>query len=314
MQKGKKSPQARTISVLLFEDFSNHCLANGVEPFRAANIIAGRALYSWRYFSIPGGRVSSSSGLPVETEEWKVARPGGDCLFIMPSYGYRGFATPETGRILRAAAGRFRLMAGFDTGAWLLASAGLLNGRRATIHWDEITAFAETFPDTGVVEDRFVLEEDMGTCGGASTSLDLALELIRREQGAMFALEVAANFMYGDKPDPPDGNRRYSSDALVRSAAALMRRNMEAPLPVADLAQQLGQDRKTLERRIKASTGRSPASVCRTIRLREARRLVQQTTLGIAEIAQRCGYQDASAMTRAYRLEFGVPPRDHRAS
>ena len=161
---------ARQLAVLLFPSFSNHCLANTIEPFRAANNIARRTLYEWRHFTIDGGSVTSSSGLPVETESLSRIMPGGDLLFVMPSYGFLDHATARMSRSLRAARGRFPVLVGMDTGAWLLAAAGLLDGRRATIHWDEARGFAEAFPEVEVVEDRFVLEADLATCGGASTA------------------------------------------------------------------------------------------------------------------------------------------------
>lgn len=302
----------RQIAVLLFPSFSNHCLANTVEPFRAANSIARRQLYAWRFFSQDGGTVASSSGLPVATESLSQAQPRGDVLFVMPSYGYPGHATARMSRSLRAARKRFPVLVGTDTGAWLLAAAGLLDGRRATIHWDEVHAFAERFPDVNAVENRFVLEDDLATCGGASTAIELTLELIKRHHSPMFSLEVAALFMHGDRLDQTDPLQRLTSDALVRSATALMRRALETPLPIPELARRLKVDQRLLEERFRTEMHMTPLSVYKAIRLREARRLVELTRLGIAEISERCGYRNASAMTRAYRQEFGVTPRGHR--
>ena len=312
MPISQKSNSVRKICVLLFESFSNHCLANAIEPFRAANTIARKQLYSWQHVSLAGGTVTSSSGLPVATSAWSEAKPGGDYLFIMPSYGFEAFAGPSTVRALKAARQRFGTLVGMDTGAWLLASAGLLEGRKATIHWDELTGFAERFPDVDAVEDRFVLDGNICTCGGASTTFELALELIKRHHSPMFALEVAALFMYGDKLDMHDPHKRLSADALVRSATALMRRTIEAPMPIEDLARQLKVDQRTLEHRFQREMSMTPLGVYKAIRLREARRLVELTMLGIAEIAERCGYRNASAMTRAYRQEFSQSPREHR--
>ena len=123
MPISQKSNSVRKICVLLFESFSNHCLANAIEPFRAANTIARKQLYSWQHVSLSGGTVTSSSGLPVATSAWSEAKPGGDYLFIMPSYGFEAFAGPSTVRALKAARQRFGTLVGMDTGAWLLASS-----------------------------------------------------------------------------------------------------------------------------------------------------------------------------------------------
>ncbi|WP_434050843.1 MAG: helix-turn-helix domain-containing protein [Roseibium sp.] len=236
----------------------------------------------------------------------------GDYFFVMPSYGYGELSNPKTSQLLRAARRRYGMMVGMDTGAWLLAKAGLLDGCRATIHWDEFTSFMEAFPDVRAVEDRFVIEDGFATCGGASTTFELTLELIRREHSPMFALEIAALFMHGDKLDMQDPLQRWSSDALVRSATALMRRNLEQPLTIPELARQLRSDQRSLEKRFQQEMQSTPLSVYRGIRLREARRQVELTRLSIAEISERCGYRNTSAMIRAFRQEFGHPPGHYR--
>jgi len=301
----------RSISVLLFDDFSNYCLANAVEPFRAANNIARKPLYSWHFLSIAGGTVTSSSGLSVETQEWSKSTPSGDYLFVMPSYGFERF-TSQSRPLLRAARKRFEVIVGFDTGAWLLAAAGLLRNRTATIHWDELTRFAETFPDTNTTEDRFVTEDDLATCGGAATAIELSLKLIETTHSPMFALEVAALFMYGDKPERDAPYHRATTDELVRRAAALMRRNIEIPLTIPIVAERLHVDQRSLEEAFTRFLNVPPRKIYKSIRLHEARRMIELSTLKIAEIATRCGYQNASALTRAYKDEFGAPPRTHR--
>ncbi|WP_421984151.1 GlxA family transcriptional regulator [Roseibium sp.] len=312
MQNSNKLSRSRSIHVLLFDNFSNHCLANAIEPFRAANTIARQKLYVWEHFSLPGGKVTSSSGLPVETRPLAGADQRGDYLFIMPSYGYGELSNPKTSQLLRAAHRRYATVAGMDTGAWLLAKAGLLDGRKATIHWDEYTSFMEAFPDVMAVEDRFVIDGGLATCGGASTTFELTLELIRREHSPMFALEIAALFMHGDKLDMRDPLQRWSADAIVRSATALMRRNLEQPLTIPELARQLRSDQRSLEKRFREEMQTTPLSVYRGIRLREARRQVELTRLSIAEISERCGYRNTSAMIRAFRQEFGHPPGHYR--
>ncbi|ASP33829.1 GlxA family transcriptional regulator [Labrenzia sp. VG12] len=312
MQVSEKSSASRKICVFLFDKFSVYCLANAVEPFRAANTIARRQLYVWEHVSLDGGTVTSSSGLPVDTRSWAEAMPTGDFLFVMPSYDYTQYAGARMQRVLRAARGRFTTLVGMDTGAWLMASAGLLDGRQATIHWDELSLFAETFPEVDVVEDRVVAGRDTCTCGGASTTFELTLELIKQQHGALFALEVSANFMHGDAFERQDPRLRLTADSLVRSAAALMRRTLETPLTIAELAARLNIDQRSLEDHFRQEVGMTPLGVYKAIRLREARRLVELTRLSIAEISERCGYRNSSAMTRAYRLEFGQPPRAHR--
>ena len=117
----------QVVNVLLFEAFSNHCLANAIEPLRAANTLSRQTLYDWRYHTMDGEPVASSSGLSISPDgQLKDAR--GDILLVMPSYDFRKHATWHATRGLNAASKRHAQVAGLDTGSWLLAEAGLLNG------------------------------------------------------------------------------------------------------------------------------------------------------------------------------------------
>jgi AraC family transcriptional regulator, carnitine catabolism transcriptional activator len=312
MQVSHSSAPCRTIGVLLFDRFSNHCLANAIEPLRAANTFAGRTLYRWSFLSLDGAQVTSSSGLPVQPDTTLARHPGGDYLFLMPSYGFRDHARPATSRALRSAARRFGALVGMDTGAWLLAAAGLLAGRRATIHWDELTAMAERFPDVEVTDIRFVRDGDRITCGGVTTAFDLVLAMIEAHHGPMLRLEVAALFQPGDRAGEGERVRPPTRRRAVDAAVAAMRRNIETPLPMRAIAEGAGVTQRALEAAFRETLDRTPQAVYRGLRLREARRLLGGTTMSVSEIAARCGYENASAMTRAFRAEFGARPRDVR--
>jgi transcriptional regulator GlxA family with amidase domain len=194
-----------------------------------------------------------------------------------------------------------------------LAAAGLMDGYRATSHWDVLTEFEETYPEVTVVQDRFVIDRDRLSCGGATTTMELMLELIAQHHRPMLSLDVAALFMHGERPGAAPHLRGEAGDRVMRAAAALMRRHLEAPLPIPEIARRLGLSQRGLEQRCQRAAGRSPQRLYASIRMAEAHRLVQETTLSVAEIAGRVGYADASAMTRGFRREFGHPPRAVRA-
>jgi AraC family carnitine catabolism transcriptional activator len=299
------------IGVLLFETFSMHCLANTIEPLRAANSFAGRKIYDWHFLSLDGGPVTSSSGLLVAAHE-KLADHRGEMLVVMPSYRFLEHASAETARALRAAAGRHEILAGFDTGSWLLAAAGLLAGRKATIHWEEIDRFAEAFPDVEVIRARHVTDGNRITCGGALTAFELVMELIGQRHGEALRLEVATLFMSPEATGPQSAPSARGRS--VARAVAVMQENLEAPLPIGEIARCVGRRQKELEARMKAELGATPQAVYRRLRLILARKLVIETDLSISEIALRTGYQDPAAMTRAFRAEFGLAPRSLRAN
>ena len=297
-------PKTKHFALLLYPGFSALCLANAVEPLRAANMLSRRMLYRWRFLSPTATTVQSSSDMPVQTEA--LQGQTGDFLFVMPSYGDHDTGTGR--RQLRAAAKRFQTLVGLDTGSWLLAAAGLLDGHRVTSHWDMLDALEETYPDLTVTRARFEIDGNRASCGGATTTLDLMLHLIELHHGATLALEVAALFMYGEQPPMAQPDRLLPNHQVLRAAAALMRRNIENPLRIGEIAQALGFSQRALELTFQAQTGQTPARLYRAIRLAEARRRVETTRESIAEIATRTGYDDPTAMTRAFRAEYGDTP------
>lgn len=306
------SVQTQVYDVLLFDNFSNHCLANTVEPMRAANMLSRQPLYAWRFLTPDGAPVHSSSGLQVAPHD-RLAAGRGAMLLVMPSYGFRDLDGWATQRALRAAARRYPVLAGLDTGSWLLARAGLLDGHRATIHWEELTRFAETFPQVETLRERFVLDGPRITCSGAMAAFDLILHLIGRDHGQLLALEVAQLFMTRDSARshaaPAGGGTRQ-----VNRAVMVMQDTLEQPLPIAEIARRAGCTQKTLETRMRAAFDATPQTVYRRLRLNLARKLVTETDLPVSEIATRCGYDNASALTRAFRARFGQPPRGLRAN
>ena len=290
------------ISILLFDRFSNHCLANVLEPLRAANDLSSQQVFEWNIVVLGGQRVRSSSGLRLEADA-QLADMRGDILMVMPSYGFLTHANVTSSRALRAAARRFDILAGLDTGSWLLAEAGLLDGYRATIHWDELDRFSERFSYIDVQKEAVIYDRDRITCGGASTAFALAMQMIEKQHGAALRLRVEHLFSgaYAQRPVRRGG--------IAARAVDLMRAHIEDPLPIAQLAQQLGRSQKHLEQQMLARLGAAPQVIYRRIRLERARQLSLDTTISVAEISLRCGYQDASAMTRAFRSEYGTTPQ-----
>ena len=306
----KTSAATQQIGVLLFDGFSNHCLANMVEPLRAANTLSGKALYEWRFLTVDGRHAESSSGLQV-APHGKLAEASGDLLAVMPSYGFQNYTGWQVQAALRAAEARFRAMAGLDTGSWLLADAGLLDGYLATIHWEELSQFEERFPEVDALRERYVIDRDRVTCSGAMAAFDLVLHMIGRDQGQALALEVSQLFMTRGSARSHAGGAGAAS-RVVNRALAVMEENLEEPLPIAEVARRAGRTQKALEARMRSDLGATPQQVYRRLRLNLARKLVTETDLSVSEIAWRAGYEAPAAMTRAFRGEFATTPQQLR--
>lgn len=303
----KTSAATQHFGVLVFDGFSNYCLANTIEPLRAANMLSGRGLYRWQFLTLDGQSAKSSSGLTV-TPHRPLSQATGDILAVMPSYGFQAHAGWATLQALRAAARRFTSLAGLDTGSWLLAEAGLLEGHRATIHWEELTGFGERFPEVDARRERFILDGNRITCSGAMAAFDLVLHLIGRDHGEALALEVAQLFMTRDSARNHAGGAG-SASRQVNRALALMQEHLEEPLPIAEIARRSGRTQKALEQRMRSDFGATPQTVYRRLRLNLARKLARESDLSVAEISLRCGYRNPAAMTRAFKAEFGTTLR-----
>lgn len=309
---------AKDVAFLLLPGFSTLCLANAVEPYRAANTLADRTLYRRLLASVDGGAVASSSGIRMEVDAALSDLPPCDTLFVISSYGYDAVASPAfNARLLRAARGA-RVLAGLDTGAWLLARAGLLEGYEATIHWQELARLQEDFPSVHASEKRYVIDRDRITAGGATTVLDLMLRLIREDHGDALALDVMRLFLY-DTERPDDGPQRglpgtpsVAAAPQVAHAIAVMEHAVEHPVTLPEIARRVGCSQRQLERRFKAALGVSPVRYYRDLRLAAARRLMQESPLSLAEVAARCGFNSPAAFSRAFRQHFGTAPGEAR--
>lgn len=309
MQEWSKIHDAlQHVDIVLFDQFSNHCLANFVEPLRAANGFLHGTPYHWRFVTLDGAPVHSSSGLKIAPHA-RLADAEGTALMLMPSYGIRDLDRSDVVRAVARAVAQTEVVGGFDTGPWLLARTGLLDGYRATIHWDMLDAFAETFPDIDAERERYVMDRDRVTCSGAMAAFDLVTHLIASAHGPVVAMDVAQLFMSRDAV-PPLGPA--PTGRTVSRAIALMQDNIETPLSIPDIARRVGCTRKTLEHRMRATLGATPAAVYRRQRLNMALRLVQDGDLLVSEIAGRCGYENASAMTRAFKAAYGQSPQAMR--
>ena len=300
----------QNFDILLFDNFSNHCLANTVEPLRAANTLSRAPLYRWRFLTMDGAPVASSSGMQV-APHGPLSDGQGTALMIMPSYGFRGLGSWDITRGLRAAASRYAYLAGLDTGSWLLASAGLLDGYRATIHWEELIGFAEAFPNVDAQRERFVIDQDRITCSGAMAAFDLIMHLISETHDPLLSVAVAQLFMTRDSARSHSSFSRTTGRTVDR-AISVMQENLEHPLSVGDIAQQVGCTQRTLEQRMRVEMNATPQAVYRRLRLTLVRKLVSDTDLQVTEIAARCGYENSSAMTRAFKAEYGQTPRQLR--
>jgi AraC family transcriptional regulator, glycine betaine-responsive activator len=304
---------------LLFDGFSNMVLASAMEPLRAASDLAPSHGLRWQVVTLDGAPVQSSSGLMIAPDLALADLTGCDVLFVISGYGVRRHAGAGCLQALRRSAQKVPLMAGLDVGGWLLAAAGLLHGRSATVHWQAVAEFEEEFPHVAVSRDRFVVDGNRATAGGATAVMALTLHLIRREYGEALAFDVSNLFLYdaesGQRAGQQAGGAATALNApQLRAAVERMRDTVEEPVPVADIARAAAVSLRTLERLFQRELGVNPARYYLMTRLSAARNLAEATGLSVAEIAARTGFSSVSTLSRAFKAHFTHSVRDLRAA
>ncbi len=311
-----RSQQPLTLALLVLPQSSILEVASTLDPLRNANRHLGAETYRWRVVSPDGRAVPLTCGIELPSNGPLAAAEGADALVVIAGFRQSEVATAPLIRDLSRMAPRFAALGGIDAGAWVLARAGLLNGHKATVHWEDLEDFAAAHPGVDVVPDRFVIDRNRFTAAGAAPAADLMLHLIRARHGAALALQVAASFITtardGHEPQISPAKPDPRLDPRVATAIARMETLLDAPETAAETAGRVGISTRRLEQLFRDSLGLTPAAYALSLRLAAARRMITDTRHPLAEVALRCGFSSASALSRAFRAKFGHAPSDLR--
>ncbi len=299
-----------TLAALVLPQASILEVASTLDPLRSANRHLGREAFRWRVVSPDGQAVPLTCGIELPSTGGLAAADGAEALIVIAGFRQAEVATQALIRQLGRMAPRFRALGGIDAGAWVLARAGLLDGHRATVHWEDLEDFAAAHPGVEVVPDRFVISGRMVTAGGAAPAADLMLHLIRARHGAATALQVAGSFITtardGAEPQIAATPEAPGRDPRVAAAMARMEARIDAPEPTAATARAVGLTARRLETLFRAELGMGPGAWGRDLRLQAARRMVTDTRHPLNEVALRAGFSSQGAFARAFRARFGV--------
>ncbi|MGJ7548628.1 GlxA family transcriptional regulator [Pseudomonas alloputida] len=306
--------------IIVFPYFNAAATAAFVDPFRAANYLSGESRFHWQFASVEGGGIRASNGMDLFTQSLASARDQPwDLIVVSCSWAPEQHHSAHLQGALRAWASKGCMLAGLDTGTFLLAEAGLLAGRRATAHYEHIDALLELYPDVTIVEDLYVFDQNRITCCGGAASTDAALQLIRNLQGETVANEAARyvfhqQFRPGSSQQNPEARQPlgHTIPLAVRQAIKLMERHLEEVISIPDLCEQVGISQRQLDRLFRQVVHKSPALYYRDIRLDRARGLVTQTDLALTKVGVASGFPNQSHFCRIYRERFGLTPRQDR--
>ena len=308
-----------TASVVLTPDFSMMSFSSLIEPMRGANRVAGARLFAWRLLSAVGGPVLASNGIAVDTAPVPTTDRDSDLVVLCGGHEDETYTDRRIRDFLRYLLRRDAMIGSVSTGSFILAEAGLLDGRRCTTHRDYVESLRERYPQLDVCDDIFVFDRRVFTCGGGVAAMDVMLEIIRDLRGYDFANRVSENFVYGSIRSHDESQRMSLRSRLgvphttLIDAVALMEANTETPLRMPVLARRIGVSPRQLERLFETRLGVSPAQYYVRVRLDRARALLRHSSMSIFEVGVACGFGSASHFSRSYRQRFSCAPTADRA-
>ncbi|MAQ37215.1 MULTISPECIES: GlxA family transcriptional regulator [Thioclava] len=316
------APDARQRSVvfMLLDRFTMMAFASAIEPLRLANQVSGRTLYTWKLASETGEDVTCSNGTTFRTDIGLEELGRDTMVLVCGGIDVAEAVTKPLLNWLRREARRGATIGGLCTGSYALARAGLLDGKRATIHWENVDAFAEDFPDIELTKGVFVIDGNRVTTAGGTASIDLMLRLIARDHGEELANTVADQLIHSSIRSDRDTQRLSIPTRIgvrhpkLAQVIGRMERNIEDPISPATLATEVGMSARQLERLFRRYLNRSPKRYYMELRLQKARNLLMQTEMSVINVAMACGFASPSHFSKCYRAHYQTTPYRERGA
>ena len=316
MDINETSPALR-IGILLIDGFALMSYASLTEPFRAANMLAGRSLYHMRDIPASGIRAVASSGASIDGTA-RIGDLNFDIVFVVAGGTPLDFSDTRVLGWLRQISRRNVTIGGVSGGPAILARAGLMNNHRMTIHWEHADPLKERYPDLMLERSLYVIDRDRITCAGGIAPLDLLHALIASHHGPKFAQSVSDWFLHTDAR-PSAGPQRAgrvarfgTTNAAVLTALEAMENTISAPLTLTELATICALTPRQLNRLFTAHLGQSTMAMYRSIRLAKSRQLIDQTAQPLTQIALATGFANSAHFASAFRDHFGKSPTQTR--
>ncbi len=315
---GKAKP--RRFVFALLDNFTMLCFACAVESLRIANRTAGRTLYDWIVIGEGGQIARCSNGTEFKLTADLIELERDDTVMLCGGIDVQQATTRKILNWLRRESRRGAVMAGLCTAGYSLAKAGLLDGKKATIHWENQDSFAEEFEDVNLTKSIFVIDGNRMTTAGGTASIDLMLKIIADEHGEDLANAVADTLIYSTIRTDQDTQRLSIPTRIgvrhpkLSRVIQMMEQNIEEPISPATLARHVGMSTRQLERLFRRYLNRSPKRYYMELRLQKARNLLMQTDMSVINVALACGFASPSHFSKCYRSHYDTTPYRERGT
>ncbi len=312
--------KTRRFVFVLLENFSLLGFAAAVEALRIANRMANRPIYTWTLIGEGGEKVSCSAGAEFNLDGDLEEMLRDDVLFLCGGIDVQSATTKRLLNWVRREARRGAIMAGLCTASYVMARAGLLDGKKATIHWENQDSFSEEFDEVELTKSVFVMDGNRYTTAGGTSSIDLMLKIIASDHGEDLANAVADQLIYSSIRTDQDTQRLSVPSRIgvrhpkLTAVIQMMEQNIEEPISPSVLAKDVGMSTRQLERLFRRYLNRSPKRYYMELRLQKARNLLMQTDMSVINVALACGFASPSHFSKCYRSHYNTTPYRERGS
>ncbi len=324
VEQRKNQPAAQTTPrrfvFVLLDNFTLLSFAAAMECLRIANRMAEARLYEWRVIGDGGDVIACSAGSRFQLDGPLEELSRDDTVLICGGIEVQQAATKRVLNWLRREARRGLKMGGLCTASYVLARAGLLEGKRATIHWENHDSFAEEFPEVDLTKSVFTIDGNRMTTAGGTSSIDLMLSLIAQDHDEKLANAVADQLIYSSIRTDQDTQRLSVPTRIgvrhpkLSQVIQMMEANIEEPISPSILASDAGMSTRQLERLFRRYLGRSPKRYYMELRLQKARNLLMQTDMTVINVALACGFSSPSHFSKCYRAHYNTTPYRERGT
>lgn len=303
----------QSLSFILLPGFSAIAFFSALEPLRIANRLAGKQLYAWTIHATSAGHVTASNGMQLRTDPANPDRP--DALILCAGFDPLDHAQPGLLALIRRLWRAGCQIGAIDTGAFLLAEAGILGSDPITLHWEAADEFRHRYPHIPVSAELYERHARLFTCAGGAAAMDMMLDSIAANHGLTLANAVSDQLIH-DRIRPPSTRQRTSlaeqvqgTGAVVQRLVGAMETGIASGASLETILELEGTSRRQTERLFLKQTGSTPGRFYRDLRLRHALQMMRSSRMSVHEAALAAGFTSQPVFSRACKQHFGLSPR-----